>query len=74
MLLGATWLRNITYVPWPRHPCSLMFVKICSSVMFLGWPRNISYVPRPSTYVPQFLAEEHLSVSCSVGHQPREAS
>jgi hypothetical protein len=36
MFLGATWLRNIGYVPLPRCPCSLMFVKIYSSVMFLG--------------------------------------
>jgi hypothetical protein len=53
------------YVPPPQCPCSLMFIKIYSSVMFLGWPRNISYVPRPPTYVPRFLAEEHLFVSCS---------
>jgi hypothetical protein len=33
--------------------------------MFLGWPKNIGYVPRPSTYVPRFLAEEHLSIFCS---------
>jgi hypothetical protein len=23
------------------------------------------YVPRPKTYVPRFLAKEHLSISCS---------
>jgi hypothetical protein len=57
--LGATWSRNISYVPRLRCPCSLMFIKIYSSVMFFGW------VPRPLTYVPRFLTEEHLSVSCS---------
>jgi hypothetical protein len=65
MFLGATWLRNISDVPRPQCLCSPMFVKIYSSVMFLGWPRNISYVPRPPTYVPRFLSKEHLSVSCS---------
>jgi hypothetical protein len=44
---------------------------LCSSryipqLCFSFSPRNISYVPRPSTYVPQFLAEEHLSIYCSV--------
>jgi hypothetical protein len=42
-----------------------MFVKICFLIMFLGWLSNISYVPRSSTYVPQFFADEHLSVSYS---------
>jgi hypothetical protein len=65
MFLG--WSRNISsYVPRPQCPCSLMFIKIYSLVMFLDWPRNIIYVPRESTYVPRFLAEEHLSISCSV--------
>jgi hypothetical protein len=53
MFLGSTWLRNITYVSRPRCPCSLMFIKIYSSVMFLGhqhmflgfWPRNICLFP-----------------------------
>jgi hypothetical protein len=45
------WLRNISsYVPRPRFPCSLMFIKIYSSVMFLGWLGNISYVPRPLSH------------------------
>jgi hypothetical protein len=57
---------KLCYVPRPRCPSSLMFIKIYFSVMFLGWSRNISYVPRPPTYVPRFLVEEHLSIFCSV--------
>jgi hypothetical protein len=49
-----------SYVPWSRCPCSLMFVKIYSSI-----PRNINYVSRPLTYVPRFLPDEYLPVSCS---------
>jgi hypothetical protein len=45
------WPRNISsYVPRPRFPCSLMFIKIYSSVMFLGWLGNISYVPQPLSH------------------------
>jgi hypothetical protein len=65
MLLGATWLRNISYISRSWCPCSLMFIKIYSSVMFLDWSMKISYVSQPSTYAPRFLAEEHLSVSFS---------
>jgi hypothetical protein len=49
-----------SYVPWSRCPCSLIFVKIYSSI-----PRNINYVSRPLTYVPRFLPDEYLPISCS---------
>jgi hypothetical protein len=66
MFLG--WPRNISsYVP----RCHMAEEhKLCSSApMFMqSYVRQdifLSYVPRPPTYVPRFLVEEHLSVSCS---------
>jgi hypothetical protein len=68
MFLG--WPRNISsYVPQchvaEEHKlCSSALMSMQSYVcqdIFLSY----SYVPRPPTYVPQFLAEEHMYVSCS---------
>jgi hypothetical protein len=66
MFLGCP--RNISsYVPWfhvaeEHNLCSSTLMSVQS---YVHQDIFLSYVPWPSTYVPQFLAEEHLSVSCS---------
>jgi hypothetical protein len=66
MFLG--WPRNISsYVPrcHVAEEHKLCYSALMSVQSYIHQDIFLSYVSQPPTYVPQFLVEEHLSVSCS---------
>jgi hypothetical protein len=60
---------SATGVPWLSCPCELIFVNICSLVMFLRKSRNISYVPQSWICSSIFSLETFIYISCSVQRQ-----
>jgi hypothetical protein len=65
MFIGDTWPKYVSLCSLARRLGGLIFIQLCSIVMFIGSLMNITYVPRPQTYIRRFLADEHLPVSCN---------